>query len=126
MENIVKSFYLVAGVFLVTIAISLLYYKTNLFEHFLKNQNKLFQEQVLYESTNDNDEKKDIMIVSCEEVIASLLNELEYPIKVRNTIFSPDTVEKENINYADILIKKTYKKTYDFDKNGRILQINYE
>lgn len=124
MEHILKAFYLVVGVVIVVIATTTMFYETNEVKSFLNAQDELFQETVLYENVKNN--SKDITVVPYEEVVIQLLNEVEYPIKIKGTIYIPDSIQVDHIDYSDISSQKEYRKTYVFDTNGQIQQINYD
>lgn len=123
MENLSKLFLASMTALIFVIAISVLFISNREMNKFIDLVKGDIQEiQVLYSADYINTKDG---IVEYHELISMLMHGLEYDVKVGHK-----EIKKEGHNYLNFefgsIAKKDYKKSYEYDKDGKIHKIIYD
>ncbi|MBS6559089.1 MAG: hypothetical protein KH355_02305 [Clostridiales bacterium] len=122
MEEVLKGIYIAVGTILLCIALSLVFKNNRELNQVLNTQNEIILDKsVIYQEYQEEKDKN----ITYQELVASLLNGIEYPVKVNGVEITPETFEPETFNFS--LIPQTeYKKTYYYNANNEIKLIQYQ
>ncbi|HIS61650.1 MAG TPA: hypothetical protein IAC14_05280 [Candidatus Scybalomonas excrementigallinarum] len=122
MEEVLKGIYIAVGTILLCIALSLVFKDNRGLNQVLDTQKEIILDKsVIYQEYQEEKDKN----VTYQELVAGLLNGIEYPVKVNGVEITPETFEPETFDFA--LIPQTeYKKTYYYNANNEIKLIQYQ
>ena len=122
MEEVLKGIYIAVGTILLCIALSLVFKNNRELSQVLDTQKEIILDKsIVYQEYQEEKDKN----ITYQELVASLLNGIEYPVKVNGLEITPGTFEPETFDFA--LIPQTeYKKTYYYNANNEIKLIQYQ
>lgn len=122
MEEVLKGIYMAVGTLLLCLALALVFHSDREINRVFDTQKEIILDKsVIYQEYQEEKDKN----ITYQELVASLLNRIEYPIKVNSVEITPETFEPETFNFA--LIPQTeYKKTYYYNANNEIKLIQYQ
>jgi len=108
----------VFAVFLFCIAVSALFYQYHNYLAALNSSTEILNDKIMYEQYNNKEEN----IYTKGEIIAFLLNQLEYDVEIDGLFISKSENLKENISAYSIR-DNSFGKSYVYDKDGKISRI---
>lgn len=120
MENVDKLLHMTFCVFLFSIGLILMSYEAKAYHDILTITGEMFKEKEIYQQYNFAGEK----VIPYSELIASLLQPLDYDIIIDEVIIRKDEHNPESINSYNIR-NATYVRSYQNNEDGTIARIIY-
>ncbi len=120
MEQILKLLYQAFGAIVFIIAVTLLMHEVNVLNGIINNSNDLLKDPVIYKSNNLPIAKE----LSYSELIAFLLNPLEYDISINGYVIRKEDHSNELIITYPIP-RGLYIKDYIYNSNGKLIEIKF-
>lgn len=122
MEEILNGIYMAVGAFLLCVALSLTFLNDRKINKTMDMQREIILDKSIICQEYSNEENKN---VAYKELMTSLMNGIECPIRIDNVSLTPETFEPKTFDFS--LIPQTeYKKTYYYTKDNKIELIQYE
>lgn len=125
MEEVLKGIWIAVGTILLCLALSITFSgDRNLNRVVNQQKEKILDQPVVYEDYQEKNNKNN-SDVSYEEIIASLLDGIEYPVKIEEISLDPENFEPETFDFS-LISYSNYKRTYVYNKNNKIELIRYK
>lgn len=120
MENVNKLIQMVFSGLVFCLGILLMFYEVKTYSGMLRTTREMFKENEIYQQYNESD----METVAYSELIATLLNPIDYDIRIDGFIIRKNEHSNDRINEYSIPIKD-YSKSYRYDEDGNIIMIIY-